>query len=142
LIQAQRAQLASAQWRQAQTHQHAPVSGTVFDLLYRPGERVPANAPVVALLPDNGLKLRFYVPQAALPQLQLGQTVTVHCDGCPAGLQAQVAFISPQAEYTPPVIYSNENRQKLVFLVEAKPIRNTAQQLKPGQPIDIHLRNL
>jgi len=110
-------------WREDQKRQLAPATGQVFDVMYRVGERVPANVPVIALLPDNALKVRFYVPQ----------------DGCAAGLAAKVAFVSPQAEYTPPVIYSNESRHKLVFLVEARPDAAALAQLKPGQPIDVRL---
>jgi len=126
-------------WREGQKRQLAPVAGQVFDVMYRVGERVPANAPVVALLPDSALKVRFYVPQDALARVQVGTSVQVSCDGCAAGLAAQVSFVSPQAEYTPPVIYSNESRHKLVFLVEARPDAATMAQLKPGQPLDVRL---
>jgi HlyD family secretion protein len=81
--------------------------------------------------------VRFYVPQASLAGLPIGAEVDIHCDGCAAHLAARVAFVSPTAEFTPPVIYSNESRQKLVFLVEARPLGDTATLLKPGQPIDV-----
>ncbi len=133
------ASLAQGAWREGQKRQLAPTAGLVYDVTYRIGERVPANAPVVALLPHDGLKLRFYVPQAKLAALQIGRSVAVGCDGCAAGLTAKVSFVSPQAEYTPPVIYSNENRSKLVFLVEARPEGEARSWLKPGQPIDVRL---
>lgn len=139
LAQAARASLEQGTWRESQKRQLAPIAGLVYDVMYRVGERVPANAPVLALLPDGGLKLRFYVPQAKLAALRVGQPIGVGCDGCPAGMNARVTFISPQAEYTPPVIYSNENRSKLVFLVEARPEGDARTVLKPGQPIDVHL---
>src|SRR5258706_8917204 len=126
-------------WREDQKRQLSPVTGQVFDVTYRVGERVPANAPVIALLPDNALRVRFFVPQDALASVQVGANVTVSCDGCAAGLAAKVAFVSPQAEYTPPVIYSNESRHKLAFLVEARPDPATMVQLKPGQPLDVRL---
>lgn len=147
-VQAARAALAATQWREGQQRQNAPVSGVVFDVSYRPGERVGINAPVVALLPmpqdgrapeSGGLKLRFYVSAAQLPRLNLGQEVEVGCEACPAGLRATVSFISPQAEYTPPMIYSNESRSKLVFMVQAQPDAQTAATLKPGQPIDVRI---
>ncbi len=147
-VQAASAAFAATQWREGQQRQTAPVDAVVFDVTYRPGERVAVNAPVVALLPvpqegatteSGGLKLRFYAPTALLPRLKVGQDVTVGCDGCPAGLRATVSFISPQAEYTPPVIYSNESRSKLVFMVQAQPDVTTARALKPGQPVDVHL---
>jgi HlyD family secretion protein len=137
--QAARATLAQGDWREGQKRQTAPVAALVYDVLYRVGERVPANAPVMALLPDDALKLRFYVPQGKLAALRVGERVGVGCDGCPAGMQARVTFVSPQAEYTPPVIYSNENRSKLVFLVEARPEGDARSVLKPGQPLDVRL---
>ena len=136
---AARAEADLATWREGQARQRAPAAGLVYDVLYRAGERVVANAPVMVLLPDGALKLRFYVPQPRLAQVRVGSTVAVTCDGCPSNLRATVSFVSPQAEYTPPVIYSNENRQKLVFLVEARPDAEAAQALKPGQPIDVRL---
>ena len=148
-VQAASAALAATQWREGQQRQSAPVDAVVFDVTYRPGERVAINAPVVALLPlpheagaapeAGGLKLRFYVSTAQLPRLSLGKEVTVSCDGCPEGLRAKVSFISPQAEYTPPVIYSNETRSKLVFMVQAQPDVATALALKPGQPVDVRI---
>lgn len=147
-VQAARAALAATQWREGQQRQNAPASGVVFDVSYRPGERVGINAPVVALLPlpqegstreAGGLKLRFYVSAAQLPRLKLGQEVDVGCEACPTGLHAKVNFIAPQAEYTPPVIYSNESRSKLVFMVQAQPDAQTAAVLKPGQPIDVRI---
>jgi HlyD family secretion protein len=85
------------------------------------------------------VKLRFFVPQAALSRIAPGDTVQVACDGCPSGMTAQVRFISTQAEFTPPVIYSNESRSKLVFMVEAQPQGEGAARLRPGQPIDVRL---
>lgn len=131
------AALEQQSWRVRQKRQAAPVAGIAFDVLYRVGERVPANSPVVTLLPPDALKVRFYIPQAALASVRAGTPLALHCDGCPSPLKAQVSFVSPQAEYTPPVIYSNESRQKLVFLVEARPDAAAMRVLKPGQPLDI-----
>ena len=97
------------------------MAGLVVDTLYRPGEWVPAGAPVVSLLPPANVKIRFYVPETTVGTLRLGDAVSVHCDGCGADIAAAIRFIAPQAEFTPPVIYSRENRAKLVFLVEARP---------------------
>jgi len=137
--QAASAALGRDTWREAQMRQVAPVAAFVFDVAYRRGERVAANAPIVSLLPDGALKLRFYVPQAQLSMIRPGALVDVACDGCPSGLSATVSFVSPQAEYTPPVIYSNESRQKLVFLVEARPSAAAASALKPGQPVEVRV---
>jgi HlyD family secretion protein len=132
-------ELASSRWREDQTRGLAPQPGLVQDVMFRPGEYAAPGAPVVAVLPDGALKVRFFAPQAALARLRVGEVVTVSCDGCPAGLSARIAFISDQAEYTPPVIYSNESRAKLVFMVEARPDAKTAAVLKPGQPVDVRI---
>jgi len=136
---AARAALAQARWKEGQAAQSAPAAGLVYDTTYRVGERVPAGAPVVVLLPDNAVKLRFFVPQPMLGKVTVGQGVTVACDGCPGGLAARIDYVSPQAEFTPPVIYSNDSRAKLVFMVEARPSAQTAGQLKPGQPVQVRL---
>jgi len=128
-----------ARWREGQRARRAPADAQVFDVLYRRGEWVAAGAPVVALLPPRALKVRFFVPQAVLPRVAVGSPVALACDGCAAGLTARVRWVSPQAEYTPPVIYSNESRSKLVFMVEAEPDDAARAVLKPGQPLDVRL---
>lgn len=128
-----------SRWREEQKRRVAPADALVFDVLFRVGEWVPAGAPVIALLPDSALKLRFFAPQSRLARIRVGSRVAVSCDGCPAGLDAVVSFVSPQAEFTPPVIYSNESRSKLVFLVEARPSEAARAALKPGQPVDVRL---
>lgn len=130
--------LAQAQWRVDQKTQTAPVAGIVNDTFYREGEWVGAGAPVVSLLPPSNVKIRLYVPEPQLATLRLGSPVTVRCDGCAQSVAATVAFIAPQAEYTPPVIYSRENRAKLVFLVEARPDVPDAA-LHPGLPVEVSL---
>lgn len=134
--QAAAAQVSQVEWQAEQKRRTAPVASSVFDVLYRVGEWVPAGSPVVALLPDGAVKLRFFVPQAALSQVRPGQAVHWSCDGC-AGGTAKVSYVSQQAEFTPPVIYSNESRGKLVFLVEAVPEGQPAAELKPGQPLEV-----
>ena len=126
-------------WTRAQKSGSAPVPAIVYDTFFRVGEWVPAGTPVVALLPEGAIKLRFSVPQAMLSRISIGQPLSLSCDGCRAGMKAKVSFISPQAEFTPPVIYSAESRSKLVFLVEAQPIGDAARPLKPGQPLDVRL---
>ena len=130
--------LAQAQWRVAQKAQAAPVAGRVTDTLYRPGEFVQAGAPVVALLPPGNVKVRFFVPETIVGTLRIGDAVVVRCDGCGADIPAKLRFIATQAEFTPPVIYSRENRAHLVFLVEAWPdAPNPA--LHPGLPVEVAL---
>lgn len=131
------ARLNSAQTRLTRRSVFSPVSGTVEEVYYRPGEMVPADRPVVALLPPGNIKVRFFVPEAVLPHIAYGDTVKIACDGCAGDLTARVSFIAKQSEYTPPVIYSREERSKLVFLIEALP--NKPEALRVGQPIDVAL---
>jgi HlyD family secretion protein len=136
---ASRASLAQASWSLRQKSVAAPVDGRVSDTLFAAGDWVPAGAPVVSILPPANVKIRFYVPETRLGAIRVGQNVTIACDGCAATVSAPITFIAPQAEYTPPVIYSKENRAKLVFLVEAKPAAQDAVKLHPGQPVDVTL---
>jgi HlyD family secretion protein len=136
-VTAARAQLAQADWRLDELSQAAPKAGLVFDTLYRPGEWVAAGAPVVSLLPPENIKVRFFVPEPRLGGVAVGDVVQVRCDACAPDLSATISYISPDAEYTPPVIYSREMRAKLVYLVEARPRQPTA--LRPGQPVDVTL---
>jgi len=130
--------LAQAQWRVEQKSQTAPAAGLVNDTFYRLGEWVPAGAPVVSILPPSNVKLRFYVPETLVGTLRIGGPVSVRCDGCGSDIPAKIRFIAPQAEYTPPVIYSRQNRANLVFLVEAWPdAPNPA--LHPGLPVEVAL---
>lgn len=138
-VEMSRATLAKADWSLAQKSVKAPVSGLVQDTLYVAGEWVPAGSPVVTLLPPQNLKVRFFVPETRIAALKTGQTVKVTCDGCGAPFSATINYIAPQAEYTPPVIYNQENRNKLVFLIEARPAADTAAKLRPGQPMDVSL---
>ena len=128
-----------ADWRLRQRSVAATVGGTVTDTLFVRGEWVPAGSPVVTVLPPGNVKVRFFVPEPRLGALKLGQKVSIACDACGTGLEAVVAFISPQAEFTPPVIYSKDNRAKMVFLVEARPAAEHAARLHPGQPVDVTL---
>ena len=136
-IAAAQAALAQAAWKLEQKSVAAPVAGLVQDTFFVEGEWVPAGRPVVSLLPPGNVKARFYVPEPALASLQAGKALEIRCDGCPAPLAAKVSFVSTQAEYTPPVLYSKESRSKLMFLVEA---RLEGKGLRPGQPVDVRLK--
>jgi len=133
-----RATLAQAEWKLSQMTGTAPADATVIDTLYRPGEVAAAGQPIVQLLPPGNIKLRFYVPETVVPQVAVGQKVIVTCDGCGAPIAGTVRFISPRAEFTPPVIYSREQRARLVFMVEARPSAPN-DVLRVGQPIDVTL---
>ena len=139
-VAADRAALEQATWKLQQKAIVSPRDGLVFDTLYREGEWVAAGNPVVQVLPPENLELRFFVPETLVGKLKLGQGVSVHCDGCSSEVPAKIAFISTQCEYTPPVIYSNENRSKLVFMVIAKPPLDKAAALHPGQPLEVTLQ--
>ena len=115
----------------------SPVAGAVQQVYYRPGELVPAGRPVLSILPPGNIKLRFFVAEAMLPKIALGDGVEVSCDGC-TQITARVSFIARSAEYTPPVIYSLEERNKLVFMVEARPEKPDG--LRVGQPVQVALK--
>jgi len=133
------AALARADWDLSQTQQNAPQAGVVFDTLYRQGEWVAAGRPVVAVLPPANIKVRAFVPEAQIGGIQLGQHVSVTVDGAGQPLTGTVSFISPKAEFTPPVIYSRESRSKLVFMIEATFEAKDAEKLHPGQPVDVRI---
>lgn len=128
------AQSGLAQTRVNDTSNIAPAAGTVEQIFHRPGEVVAAGAPIVALLPPANMKVRFFVPENMLAQFPVGARVNIHCDGC-RDTQAQVSFVATQPQFTPPVIYSLDERDKLVFLVEAR-IGN-ASDVRPGVPVDV-----
>jgi HlyD family secretion protein len=137
---AARAALDQAEWRLKQKSALSTVSGVVVDTLFVRGEWVGAGQPVVTLLPPENIKARFFVPEPRLGTVKVGQAVELRCDGCAQPIPATVSWISPQAEFTPPVIYSKDSRAKLVYLVEARPAAADAARLKPGQPLDVTLR--
>jgi HlyD family secretion protein len=137
MVEQAKAGLAQAQWRVDQRHAVAPVAALVSDTYARPGETINAGNPVVELLPPQNVLVRFFVPETELASLHVGDHLAIGCDGCASGLGATITFIAPQSEYTPPVIYSESNREKLVYLIEAHPPLDQAMQLKPGQPVDV-----
>jgi HlyD family secretion protein len=138
-VKALDATLAKAVWSLTQKNQNAPQAGVVFDTLYRPGEWVAAGRPVVALLPPGNRKVRTFVPQFQVGTIQVGRAVRVRVDGVAEPYPGKVSFISPQAEYTPPVIYSRESREKLVFMIEIVFEPTVGASLHPGQPVDVEL---
>jgi HlyD family secretion protein len=131
------ANLSWAETRVNRRSAYSPHEGTIEQVYYRVGETVPGSRPVVALLPPQNLKLRFFAPEPLLSQIKYDDTVTVSCDRCEPGLTAKVSFIARSAEFTPPVIYSLEERAKLVYLIEARP--NHPDKLRVGQPVTVTL---
>ena len=135
-IDAARAALDQAKTRLTKYVVNAPVAGRIEDTHYEMGEVASAGSPVLSLLPDDARKLIFFVPEAARPALTTGATISVACDGCPENLTARVTFLGIEAEFTPPVIFSRENRGKLMFRAEAK-LSGEAARLPLGQPVDV-----
>lgn len=137
VVAAQQAALAQADWRLAQRHVTAPMAAEVADTYAVPGEMIDAGTPVVELLPPGNILVRFFVPETALAGIHLGERLSMHCDNCARDLIARVTFIAPQPEYTPPVIYSEQTRDKLVYMIEAHPAFAQATLLHPGQPVTV-----
>ena len=136
-VRAKEAALAKAEWDLAQKRQVAPKTGFVFDTLYQEGEWVPAGRPVVVLLPPDHIKVRAFVSQPKLGTITLGAPVQVMVDGVPGSIPGKISYISPKAEYMPPVLYSQGSRDKLVFMVEVLFDQAAAGKLHPGQPVDV-----
>jgi HlyD family secretion protein len=137
-VEAARHSLEQAEKNLGKRRVFAPAGGTVEEVYFRLGEVVNPGQAVIALLPPGNLKVRFFVAEPARAKLSAGQIVQVSCDGCGSGLTARVSFIARDAEFTPPVIFSQEQREKLVFLVEARPVEATAK-LTAGQPVTVAL---
>jgi HlyD family secretion protein len=130
------ARVNTSETRLARRQGFAPVAGTIQQIYFREGEMVPAQRPVLSIMPPGNMKIRFFVPETGLPKLSIGDEVRVTCDNCSPDLTAKIYFIATSAEYTPPVIYSLEERNKLVYLIQARPSRPDA--LRVGQPISVY----
>jgi HlyD family secretion protein len=131
----------AAAWQLEKRDLTAPASGIVFEVFRRAGEIAGPQAPVLSLLPDGAVLLRLYVPETEIARIKLGSLLDVGCDGCPEDTSATVTFVADSPEFTPPVIYSIENRQKLVYLVEARPDAHSTV-LKPGQIVDVRVADV
>lgn len=134
-VQQAKTQVDNAKWALGQKSQFATTPAVVFDTFYRPGEFVPPNSPVLALLAQENINIIFFIPATMLSHIKLGDTITIGCDGCTQPYKAKISYISPQAEYTPPVIYSRENNYKLVYRIKAKPGPDDLRFFHPGQPV-------
>jgi HlyD family secretion protein len=132
------AQLGAAQTRLDRRKLASPVAGVIQQIYFRPGETVPASRPIMAVLPPGNIKVRFFIPERMLARIAIGDEVRVTCDGCANNIVAPVTFISRNAEFTPPVIYSLEERSKLVYLVEARPAQT--EMLRVGQPVSVEVK--
>ena len=133
------ARVVTSETRLARRKGFAPVAGTIQQIYFREGEMVQAQRPVLSIMPPGNMKIRFFVPEPDLPKLAIGDEVRVTCDNCAADISAKIYFIATTAEYTPPVIYSLDERNKLVYLIQARPSR--PDSLRVGQPISIFLND-
>ncbi|WP_192361358.1 HlyD family secretion protein [Mesorhizobium mediterraneum] len=133
--------LEQARWRLSKRVLAAPSPGRVNDVIRNPGDTAGPTAPVISMLPDGAVKLSVYVPENAFSSVKVGTLLNVHCDGCGPDVKARVSYVSPDPEFTPPVIYSLETRQKLVYLVEARP-EGGVSALQPGQIVDVDLADI
>jgi HlyD family secretion protein len=131
------ARVVTSETRLARRQGFAPVAGTIQQIYFREGEMVPEKRPVLSIMPPGNMKLRFFVPETELPKLAIGDEVRVTCDNCSSDLTAKIYFIATNAEYTPPVIYSLDERNKLVYLIQARPAR--PDSLRVGQPVSVYL---
>lgn len=139
-VKAAQARVAQAMWELKQKNVQAPRDGLVYDVLYRQGEWVSAGMPVIQLLPPENIKIRFFISESLLGKKHLKEQVQIMADGRTEPFNARITYISENVEYTPPVIYSNESRSKLVFMVEAVPTNiEIANSLHPGQPVSVNL---
>lgn len=132
------ASLDQANWRLSKRSLEAPSAGRVDDVIRNAGDTAGPSAPVISILPDGAVKLKVFVPEESFSRIAVGNLLNVRCDGCPPDLFARVSYVSPDPEFTPPVIYSLETRQKLVYLVEARP-EGRVTPLQPGQIVDVQL---
>lgn len=130
------AEVVEAEWRLAQRRYHAPAAAKVEDVLHEPGEMVAAGAPVVALLPDGAVFVRFYVPEPMLGRVRPGADLALACSGCADGLRGRVRFVSTEVEFAPPLIFSQERQDKLVYMAEAE-ILGAGPGPLPGQPVTV-----
>jgi len=127
--------ISAADARLADMSPKAPAAGRIEDVFFQPGEWAPANQPVLSLIPDERVRIRFYAPELSLAAYKVGAEVSFTCDGCAAGMKAKINYVSPRPEFTPPTIYARGARDRMVFLVEAEPV--DVKGLTPGQPVDV-----
>lgn len=147
-IEAAKAQVEQAKWdldrlkwESGEKSIFAPASGYIFDTYYEVGETVPANKPILSILVPEEIYAVFFIHEELLSRIHLGDSIQVKCDNCEKNLTATISFISPKAEYTPPVIYSEDRRSKLVYRVEAVFPEKISIRMHPGQPIDLKIIN-
>jgi len=140
-LAASQARLIQTQWSLDQKIVTAPVDGRVFDTYFVLGEKILAYKPALSILNPGNIQVIFYLPESQLSSVKLGQKISINCDGCKKNSEATVSYISPEAQYTPPLIYSKDTRESLVYLIRARMTEDVARNFHPGQPIDVRLNN-
>lgn len=138
-IKSSEVNVADNQWRMQRKESFSPDEGIVFDTYYNKGEFVQAGQPVLALITSQHIKVVFFVPETELAKIKLDEKIKVSADGNPKLAVGKIFYISNIAEYTPPIIYSREERQRLVFRVEANVISPQLKALHLGQPVTLEL---
>jgi len=123
------AHVVTSQTRLARRNGFAPVAGAVQQIYFREGEMVPAQRPVLSIMPPGNMKVRFYVAEPDLPKIAIGDEVRVGCDNCAPDLTARIYFVATTAEYTPPVIYSLDERNKLIAAVTMEDAKRASKRL-------------
>lgn len=136
-LTASKAILARTIWSFEQKQLVAPKDSLIFDTYYLEGELVLAGQAILSLIAEQDIYVIFYVSEKEVNKFKTGQQVLIHCDGCKKSVPAKISYISQQAEYTPPVIYSDETRSKLIYRIEASPSPNNTIRLHPGQPVTV-----
>lgn len=139
VVKAAIAEVKQAEWALTQKTKYSPVTGQVFDTYYRVGEFISAGQPVISILAPENVKVIFFLSEANLSKIKIGQSIKFNCDSCKTSYPATISFISSKAEYTPPVIYSRSSRDKLVYRIEAKITKDITAFIHVGQPIDVFL---
>lgn len=139
-IRSLQANVQKLEWIIKQKTVNSPISGVTFDIYYNIGEFVTSGSPVVSLLDASQVKIIFYIPEILLSKLKLDQLIQVACDNCNKPIKGKIVYISNAAEYTPPVIYSDTIREKLVYRIEAEPLSPAFPlEVYPGQPITVKI---
>jgi len=126
-------------WMVTRKESHAADRGIIFDTFFTKNEYVQAGQPVLALITRQNIKAVFFVPEKNLSNVLLNAKVKISSDGNPRLATGTINYISNIAQYIPPVIYSREDRQNLVFRVEAGIDSPNLNQIHLGQPITLEV---
>ena len=126
-------------WQKSKKQIVAEQNGLIFDTYYTKGEYIPSASPVLSLITESNIKVIFYTPETNLSQIHLGQKVLLHIDNSNTSLAGEISYIANKSEYTPPIIYSQSQRQKLVYRIEAKLTKPNLTQIHLGQPLSVEM---